>query len=102
MEELHAHVRGLCDDSAHYGTIQRFPKLKNGNQYALTPDSATLQSQNAAYTGGTIEFLLSPELRLGFDDIAATVRKVHAQTEPGATAPHILAGIRAWHGANGH
>ena len=73
---------------ADYLTIQGF-LTKNGNQYALTPDSAMfLNRKSPAYTGGTIQFLLSPELRLGFDDIAATVRKGGtAQTELGATAP---------------
>ena len=88
---------------ADYLTIQGF-LTKNGNQYALTRDSAMfLNRKSSAYAGGTIQFLLSPELRRGFDDIAATVRKGGTvQTELGATlrrAPN-LAGIRARHGAN--
>ena len=73
---------------ADYLTIQGF-LTKSGNQYALTPDSAMfLNRKSPAYAGGTIQFLLSPELRRGFDDIAATVRKGGtAQTELGATAP---------------
>ena len=73
---------------ADYLTIQGF-LTKSGNQYALTPDSAMfLNRKSPAYAGGMIQFLLSPELRRGFDDVAATVRKGGtAQSELGTTAP---------------
>ena len=60
---------------ADYLTIQGFLK-KSGKEYSLTPDSAKfLNRKSPAYAGGMIQFLLSRELRGGFDDIAATVRK---------------------------
>ena len=73
---------------ADYLTIQGF-LTKSGNHYALTPDSAMfLNRKSPAYAGGMIQFLLSPELRRGFDDVAATVRKGGtAQSELGTTAP---------------
>lgn len=73
---------------ADYLTILGF-LIKTGNRYALTPDSAMfLNKKSAAYVGGMIGFLLSPELRRGYDDIAATVRKGGtAQTELGTIAP---------------
>ena len=73
---------------ADYLTILGF-LTKSGEHYALTPDSAMfLNRKSPAYAGGMIQFLLSPELRRGFDDIAATVRKGGtAQTELGAIAP---------------
>ena len=73
---------------ADYLTIQGF-LTKSGNHYALTPDSAMfLNRKSPAYAGGMIQFLLSPELRRGFDDVAAMVRKGGtAQSELGTTAP---------------
>ena len=64
-------VRILCD----YLTIMGFLTKQDG-RYALTPDSAMfLDRRSPAYLGGTIEFLLSPVLTSGFQDLAATVRK---------------------------
>ena len=73
---------------ADYLTVLGF-LTKSGDHYALTPDSAMfLNRKSPAYAGGMTQFLLSPELRRGFDDIAATVRKGGtAQTELGAIAP---------------
>jgi predicted O-methyltransferase YrrM len=73
---------------ADYLTVLGF-LTKSGDHYALTPDSAMfLNRKSLAYAGGMTQFLLSPELRRGFDDIAATVRKGGtAQTELGAIAP---------------
>jgi SAM-dependent methyltransferase len=73
---------------ADYLTILGF-LTKSGDRYALTPDSAMfLNRKSPAYAGGITQFLLAPELRRGFDDIAATVRKGGtAQTELGAIAP---------------
>jgi predicted O-methyltransferase YrrM len=62
---------------------------KSGKQYALTPDSAIFLSRKSpAFVGEMTQFLLAPELRRGFDDIAATVRKGGtAQSELGTIAP---------------
>jgi len=73
---------------ADYLTILGF-LTKDGMHYALTPDSAVFLSRKSpAYVGGAIQFLLAPELRRGFDDVAATVRKGGTtQGEEGAIAP---------------
>ncbi|MGH8093578.1 MAG: class I SAM-dependent methyltransferase [Chthoniobacterales bacterium] len=73
---------------ADYLTIMGF-LTKNGDRYALTPESAMfLNRRSPAYVGGVVRFLLAPELRRGFDDIAATVRKGGtAQDELGTIAP---------------
>ncbi|HEV2096052.1 MAG TPA: methyltransferase [Chthoniobacterales bacterium] len=73
---------------ADYLTILGF-LTKSGQHYALTPDSAMfLNRKSPAYAGGMTQFLLSPELRRGYDDIAATVRKGGtAQSELGTIAP---------------
>jgi ubiquinone/menaquinone biosynthesis C-methylase UbiE len=73
---------------ADYLTVLGF-LTKSGEHYALTPDSAMfLNRKSPAYAGGMIQFLLAPELRRGFDDIAATVRKGGtAQSELGTIAP---------------
>ncbi|MBA2743349.1 MAG: methyltransferase domain-containing protein [Chthoniobacterales bacterium] len=73
---------------ADYLTILGF-LTKSGERYALTPDSAMfLNRKSPAYVGGVLQFILSPELRRGYDDIAATVRKGGtAQSELGTIAP---------------
>jgi ubiquinone/menaquinone biosynthesis C-methylase UbiE len=73
---------------ADYLTILGF-LTKSGDRYALTPDSAMFLSRKSpAYVGAMMQFLLSPELRRGYDDIAATVRKGGtAQSELGTIAP---------------
>jgi len=73
---------------ADYLTLLGF-LTKRGDHYALTPDSAMfLNRKSPAYAGGMTQFLLSPELRRGYDDIAATVRKGGtAQSELGTIAP---------------
>src|SRR5207302_2020651 len=58
----HASPRGiriLCDYLAMLGFL-----TKSGDQYALTPDSAVfLNPRSPAYLGGTLEFLLSNEIK---------------------------------------
>jgi ubiquinone/menaquinone biosynthesis C-methylase UbiE len=64
-------MRILCD----YLTIMEM-LTKQGNQYALTLDSATfLDKRSPAYLGGAIEFLCSPMLTEGAKHIAEAVRK---------------------------
>jgi predicted O-methyltransferase YrrM len=73
---------------ADYLTILGF-LTKSGDRYALTPESALfLNRKSPAYVGGVTQFLLSPELRRNYDDIATTVRKGGtAQDELGTIAP---------------
>ncbi len=64
-------LRILCD----YLCIMGFLK-KDGLRYSLTQDSTVfLNKHSPAYLGGMTEFLLSPELTAGFNDLAAAVRK---------------------------
>jgi len=64
-------VRILCD----YLVMMGFLTKQNGS-YQLTQDSSIfLTRQSPAYAGGVTEFLLSPTLMEGFQDIAAAVRK---------------------------
>ena len=64
-------MRILCD----YLTIMEM-LTKQGNEYALTLDSATfLDKRSPAYLGGAIEFLCSPELLEGHKHLAEAVRK---------------------------
>lgn len=49
---------------------------KDGDRYELTQDSAVfLDKRSPAYVGGAAEFMLSPTLRQGFNDLAGAVRK---------------------------
>jgi ubiquinone/menaquinone biosynthesis C-methylase UbiE len=64
-------VRILCDYLTMMGML-----TKNGNEYALTLDSATfLNKRSPAYLGGAIEFLCSPELLEGSKHMTEAVRK---------------------------
>ncbi|HEY2963021.1 MAG TPA: class I SAM-dependent methyltransferase [Pyrinomonadaceae bacterium] len=64
-------MRVLCD----FLTIMEM-LTKQGDQYALTLDSATfLDQRSPAYLGGTVEFLASPMLTEGAKHIAEAVRK---------------------------
>jgi len=64
-------VRILCDYLTIMGML-----TKNGNEYALTLDSATfLDKRSPAYLGGAIEFLCSPELLEGSKHMTEAVRK---------------------------
>jgi ubiquinone/menaquinone biosynthesis C-methylase UbiE len=77
-------VRILCD----YLVVIDF-LTKNGEGYGLTPDSAAfLDRRSPAYMGGTLEFLLSPVLTGGFEDLASVVRRgTTAMPEGGTVAP---------------
>jgi len=83
----HASPRGiriLCD----YLTVLGF-LTKSGDQYALTPDSAVfLNPRSPAYAGGTLQFLLSNEIKGAFDHLTAAARKGGtAQSQDGTVAP---------------
>ncbi|HYY57108.1 MAG TPA: class I SAM-dependent methyltransferase [Pyrinomonadaceae bacterium] len=86
-EECGASERGiriLCDYMVIIGFL-----TKQEQRYGLTPDSAMfLDKHSPAYVGGATEFLMSPMLMRGFDDIAAAVRKGGTvSSEEGTTAP---------------
>lgn len=64
-------MRVLCD----YLTLIGFLTKEEG-RYNLTPDSAVfLDRRSPAYMGSTLEFLLSPMLVNGFENLADAVRK---------------------------
>lgn len=63
-------VRILCD----YLVITGFLS-KSGDQYSLTPDSATFLNRNSpAYLGGAINFMLHPRLLAPYLDLTQIVR----------------------------
>jgi predicted nicotinamide N-methyase len=64
-------MRILCDFLCIMGFL-----TKADGSYALTLDSSVFLSKNSpAYLGGAIEFLLSPMITGGCDDLAGAVRK---------------------------
>jgi len=64
-------ARILCD----YLVIMGFLTKVNGN-YGLTPDSAAfLDRRSPTYLGSVADFLLTPTLTSGFEDLASAVRK---------------------------
>ncbi|MDT5061344.1 MAG: hypothetical protein QOH63_1803 [Acidobacteriota bacterium] len=77
-------TRILCD----YLCIIGFLTKKDG-RYSLTQDSAIfLNSRSPAYMGSTLEFLLSPMLTGGFENLTAAVRQGGtAIPEGGTVAP---------------
>ena len=62
---------------------------KESGYYRLTPDSAAfLDRHSPSYAGRAIEFLLSPQVTEGFNDLAAAVRKGGTvMPEAGTLAP---------------
>src|SRR5213595_1639951 len=77
-------IRVLCDYLTVLGLL-----TKSGDQYALSPDSAVfLNPKSPAYAGGTLDFLLSNEIKGAFDHFADAVRKGGtAQSRDGTVAP---------------
>lgn len=77
-------IRILCDHLTVLGFL-----TKSGEEYALTPDSALfLDRKSPAYAGGTLEFLLSHDLKGTFDHLTAAVRKGGTAHSPdGTVAP---------------
>jgi ubiquinone/menaquinone biosynthesis C-methylase UbiE len=74
-------MRILCDYLVIIGFL-----TKEDGRYHLTPDSAVfLDRRSPAYMGSTLEFLLSPTLISGFDDLAAAVRKGGTMMPEGGT-----------------
>jgi precorrin-6B methylase 2 len=64
-------TRILCDYLVILGFI-----TKEGGRYALTQDSAIfLDRRSPAYMGGALEFLHSPMLTAGFENLSEAVRK---------------------------
>jgi SAM-dependent methyltransferase len=74
-------MRILCDYLVIIGFL-----TKEGGRYNLTQDSAVfLDRQSPAYMGSTLDFLLSPMLTSGFDDLTAAVRKGGTMLPEGGT-----------------
>ena len=74
-------MRILCDYLVIIGFL-----TKADGRYGLTPDSAVfLDRRSPAYMGSTLDFLLSPMLVSGFDDLAAAVRKGGTMLPEGGT-----------------
>ena len=64
-------MRILCDYLTIMGML-----TKQGNEYALTLDSATfLDKRSPAYLGGTVGFFSTPELLEGFRNMTEAVRR---------------------------
>ncbi len=77
-------VRILCDYLVVAGLLK-----KESEHYRLTPDAAAfLDRRSPGYMGGAVEFLLSPMLTGGFNELAAAVRQGGtALSESGTIAP---------------
>jgi ubiquinone/menaquinone biosynthesis C-methylase UbiE len=77
-------IRILCDYLSIIGFL-----TKDSDGYRLTPDSAMfLDKRSPAYMGGALEFLLSPMLTKGFDNLTEAVRKGGTVlSEDGTIAP---------------
>jgi predicted nicotinamide N-methyase len=74
-------MRILCDFLCIIGFLS-----KDGQQYALTPDTAMfLDKKSPGYMGGAIEFLLSPMLIDNFKNLAEVVRKGGTLSPEGGT-----------------
>lgn len=73
-ERVEASARGvriLCDYLVIIGLL-----TKEGGRYQLTRDAAVfLDRRSPAYMGGTLEFLLSPMITGGFENLADAVRQ---------------------------
>lgn len=64
-------VRILCDYLAILGLL-----AKQDGRYELTPDSAMFLDQHSpAYLGGTLRFLMNPDVLAQWDRLTAAVRK---------------------------
>jgi len=72
-----------------YGFFNQRILTKENAQYELSAESAAfLNRHSPAFFGGTIDFLLSPMQRLGFDDLTDAVKKGGAtETDNAALSP---------------
>lgn len=77
-------IRILCDYLVIHGFL-----AKEGGRYSLTPDSAVfLDRRSQAYLGSTLDFLLSPMIIGGFENLTEVVRRGQTvMPEGGAVAP---------------
>jgi hypothetical protein len=74
-------VRILCDYLVVAGLL-----TKEGGRYGLTADSAAfLDRRSPAYMGTALDFLLSPMLMAGFDNLTSAVRNGGSQDAAGGT-----------------
>jgi 2-polyprenyl-3-methyl-5-hydroxy-6-metoxy-1,4-benzoquinol methylase len=88
-------LAGACQASprgirilADYLTILGFLR-KQDDQYELTPDSQVfLNRQSPAYLGGTLDFLLTNELRQCFQHLTAAVRRGGTAISEEGTVSH--------------
>jgi 2-polyprenyl-3-methyl-5-hydroxy-6-metoxy-1,4-benzoquinol methylase len=77
-------VRILAD----FLTILGFLR-KQGDRYELTPDTEVfLNRHSPAYLGGTVDFLLTPELRECFQRLSAAVRRGGTAVSEEGTVSH--------------
>ena len=77
-------VRILAD----YLTIMGFLR-KTGDEYALSPDSEVfLNRKSPAYLGGTVDFLLTDELRKSFQHLTEAVRRGGTAMSAEGTVSH--------------
>jgi 2-polyprenyl-3-methyl-5-hydroxy-6-metoxy-1,4-benzoquinol methylase len=88
-------LAGACQASprgirilADYLTIIGFLR-KHDDQYELTPDSAVfLNRQSPAYLGGTVDFLLTAEMRKCFQQLTPAVRRGGTAVSEEGTVSH--------------
>jgi 2-polyprenyl-3-methyl-5-hydroxy-6-metoxy-1,4-benzoquinol methylase len=88
-------LAGACQASprgvrilADYLTIMGFLR-KHDDHYELTPDSEVfLNRQSPAYLGGTVDFLLTAELRECFQKLTAAVRRGGTAVSDEGTVSH--------------
>jgi ubiquinone/menaquinone biosynthesis C-methylase UbiE len=77
-------MRILCDYLTFLGFLNRTDK-----GYTLTKDSAVfLNPKSPAYAGGTLDFLLSPDISGGFDSLTEAVRKGGTASSKEGTMSH--------------
>lgn len=73
---------------ANYLTTLGFLR-KVGEQYELTGDAEVfLNRKSPAYLGGTLEFLLTPQLKESFQHLTAAVRRGGTAVSDGGTVSH--------------
>lgn len=91
-------IRILCDVM----TVMGFLK-KESNQYELNDVSATfLNRHSPAYLGGSVDFILSPMQKRGFEDLTNAVRQGGSTvTEEGSLDPESPMWVRFARGMTG-